>query len=47
VSRSAKPHHRNRVDASVFRGERETPAADEVRESSWAPGSLSLSTLEQ
>jgi hypothetical protein len=29
VSRSAKPHHRNRVDASVSGGERETPAADE------------------
>jgi hypothetical protein len=29
VSRSAKPHYRNRVDASVSGGERETPAADE------------------
>jgi hypothetical protein len=32
VSRSAKPHYRNRVDASVFRGERETPAADEAEQ---------------
>jgi hypothetical protein len=29
VSRSAKPHYRNRVDASVSGGERETPAADD------------------
>jgi len=32
VSRSAEPHYRNRVDASVSGGERETPAADEQRE---------------
>ena len=29
MSRSAKPHHRNRVDASVSGGERQTPGADE------------------
>ena len=29
MSRSAKPHYRNRVDASVSGGERETPVADE------------------
>jgi len=29
VSRSAKQHYRNRVDASVSGGERETPAADD------------------
>jgi hypothetical protein len=33
VSRSAKPHYRNRVDASVSGGERETPAADDTRRS--------------
>jgi hypothetical protein len=32
VSRSAKPHYRNRVDASVSGGERETPAADEEQQ---------------
>jgi len=29
VSRSAKPHYRNRLDASVSGGERETLAADD------------------
>jgi hypothetical protein len=32
MSRSAKPHHRNRVDASVSGGERQTPAADDDQE---------------
>ena len=32
MSRSAKPHYRNRVDASVSGGERETPAADDEQE---------------
>jgi len=32
VSRSAKPHYRNRVDASVSGGERETPAPDEKQQ---------------
>jgi hypothetical protein len=40
VSRSAKPHYRNRVDASVSGGERETPAADEARERRPRPGRL-------
>ena len=42
MSRSAKPHYRNRVDASVSGGERETPAADDEQERDaarrkWAP----------
>jgi hypothetical protein len=36
VSRSAKPHYRNRLDASVSGGERETPAADEDHASAGA-----------
>jgi hypothetical protein len=36
VSRSAKPHYRNRAGASVSGGERETPAADEVQASARA-----------
>jgi hypothetical protein len=35
VSRSAKPHHRNRVDASVSGGDRETPAADDEQVCRW------------
>jgi hypothetical protein len=31
MSRSAKPHHRKRVDASVSGGERQTPSADDQR----------------
>jgi hypothetical protein len=42
MSRSAKPHYRNRVDASVSGGERETPAADEQRASRGAVGSRPL-----
>jgi hypothetical protein len=33
MSRSAKPHNRNRVDATVSGSERKTPAADEQRAS--------------
>jgi hypothetical protein len=46
VSRSAKPHYRNRVDASVFRGERETPAADDVRAPHPRDATLSLRQAE-
>jgi hypothetical protein len=44
---SRQPQYRFRLVASVSVDAYETPAPDEARESSSAPGSLSHSTLEQ
>jgi hypothetical protein len=46
MSRSAKPHNRNRVDASVSGGERKTPAADDERATRVAPPALLQSRTE-